>query len=111
MALGELVGLVAYIGRGRAASAAWRFLHRTRPGLDAYITAWRSDRPARTGTARIAAYVAAPSVVSAKEVDASRSGEGYEEIGWTTLLADVVRDDRTERVGGTVRARPSVAAR
>ena len=53
----------------------------------------------------------APSVISAKEVDASRSGQGYEEIGWTTLLADVVRDDRAERVGGTVRARPSVAPR
>jgi hypothetical protein len=113
------------IGYGRAASEAWQFLHRSRPGLDAYITAWRSDRPARTGTARIgtariaartgtariAAYIAASGVVSAKEVDASRSGQGYEEIGWTTLLADVVRDDRTERVGGTVRARPSVAAR
>lgn len=99
------------IGRGRAAYAAWQFLHRSRPGLDAYITAWRSDRPVRTGRARIAAYIAAPSVISAKEVDASRSGQGYEEIGWTTLLADVVRDDRAERVGGTVRARPSVAPR
>jgi hypothetical protein len=99
------------IGPGRAASAAWQFLHRSRPGLDAYITAWRSDRTARTGTAGIAAYIAAPPVVLAKEVDASRSDQGYEEIGWTTLLADVVRDDRTERVGGTVRARPSVAPR
>jgi hypothetical protein len=47
----------------------------------------------------------------AKEVDADRPGSDYEEIGWTSLLADVVREDRAERVGGTVRARPSVAAR
>jgi hypothetical protein len=93
------------------AAAAWRFLHRARPALDAYVMAWRSGSSAPVGRARIAAYISAPGLVSAKEVDASESGRGYDEIGWTTLLADVVRDDRAERVGGTVHARPSVAAR
>jgi hypothetical protein len=100
------------IGRWEGnASAAWRFLHRSSPALDAYVIAWRSGPAASRAHAGVAAYIAAAGVVSAKEVDASRSGQGYEEIGWATLLADVVREDRAERVGGTVHARPSIAAR
>ena len=100
------------IGRWEGnATAAWWFLHRSSPALDAYVTAWRSGPTGAAGCAGIAAYIAAAGVVSAKEVDADRPGSDYEEIGWTTLLADVVRDDRAERVGGTVHARPSVAAR
>ena len=100
------------IGRWEGnATAAWRFLHRSGPVLDAYVTAWRSGPTGAVGRAGIAAYIAAAGVVSAKEVDTDRPGSDYEEIGWTTLLADVVRDDRAERVGGTVHARPSVAAR
>lgn len=100
------------IGRWEGnASAAWRFLHRSSPALDAYVIAWRSGPTAPRAHAGVAAYIAAAGVVSAKEVDADRPGSDYEEIGWTTLLADVVRDDRAERVGGTVHARPSVAAR
>jgi hypothetical protein len=100
------------IGRWEGnATAAWRFLHRTSPALDAYVTAWRSGPAAPRARAGIAAYIAAAGVVSAKQVDADRAGSDYEDIGWTTLLADVVREDRAERVGGTVHARPSVAAR
>ncbi len=51
---------------------------------------------ARTG---IAAYISAAGVVSAKEVDTSPAA-GYELLGWTSLLADVVSDDREDRVGG-----------
>jgi hypothetical protein len=105
------------IGRWEGnAAAAWRFLHRSSPALDAYVTAWRSrsgGSTASAGRAGIAAYIAASAGVSAK-VDAGGPGgpgSGYEEISWTTLLADVVREDRAERVGGTVHARPSVAAR
>jgi hypothetical protein len=102
----------ASIGRWEGnAAAAWRFLHRGRSALDAYLMSWRSGPGALVGRARIAAYISAPGVVSAKELDASRLGPSYEEIGWTVLLADVVRDDRAERVGGTVHARPSVPAR
>jgi hypothetical protein len=100
------------IGRWEgSASAAWRFLHRASPALDAYVIAWRSGPTARRAHAGVAAYIAAAGVLSAKEVDANGPGSDYEEIGWATLLADVVREDRAERVGGTVHARPSVAAR
>ena len=75
------------------------------------MIAWRSGLTAPRAHAGVAAYITAAGVVSAKEVDANGPGSDYEEISWTTLLADVVRDDRAERVGGTVHARPSVAAR
>lgn len=100
------------IGRWEGnAAAAWGFLHRSNPALDAYVTAWRSGNTASAGRAGIAAYIAASAVVSAKEVDTHGPGMDRDEIGWATLLADVVRGDRAERVGGTVHARPSVAAR
>jgi trehalose synthase len=100
------------IGRWESnAAAAWRFLHRSAPALDAYIAAWRSERTGSLGGPALAAYISAPGVVSAKAVDVTGPDQRAAEICWTTLLADVVRDDRAERVGGTVQARPSVAAR
>jgi trehalose synthase len=100
------------IGRWESNTAtAWRFLHRSAPALDAYIATWRPDRAGWLGGRALAAYISAPAVVSAKAVDADRPGQRADEICWTTLLADVVRNDRAERVGGTVQARPSVAAR
>jgi len=32
-------------------------------------------------------------------------------VAWATALAEVIRDDRAETVGGTLHARPVVAAR
>jgi hypothetical protein len=103
------------VGRWQGnAAAAWHFLHRSNPALDAYVMTSRPRSHASSARARIAAYIAAPGVLSAKEVDAGGAvglDSGYDEIGWTTLLADVVSGDRAERVGGTERARPSIAAR
>jgi hypothetical protein len=100
------------IGRWEgSASTAWRFLHRSSPALDAYVFAWRSGPTAPRAHAGIAAYIAASGVLSAKEVDANGPGSDYKDIGWATLLADVVREDGAERVGGIVHARPSVALR
>jgi hypothetical protein len=81
----------------------WRSLHRRKPCLDAYITDW----PPRG----IAAFISAPDLVSAKEVQAGGQPQSLDELGWTSLLADVVAGDRDETVGGTLHARPSVAAR
>jgi hypothetical protein len=36
-------------------------------------------------------------------------GNPYRELGWGSLLADVVRADRDECVGGTLRPRPLAA--
>jgi hypothetical protein len=43
----------------------------------------------------------------AKDLDARLD----DELGWTSLLADVVHSDRDETVGGMRHARPVVAAR
>jgi hypothetical protein len=82
------------------AVAAWRFLHQTHPPLDAYVTGWRSagvPSPGRTG---IAAYISARRVIEAKDADAGNSDQPNENLVWTTALADVVTEDRAERVGG-----------
>jgi trehalose synthase len=89
---------------------AWRFLHRRPPRLDAYVIGWRP--PARQRFAGgLAALISSPGVVSAKETEAPAGRTGYEEITWTSLLADVVESDHHDRVGGMLHARPAVAAR
>jgi hypothetical protein len=56
-------------------------------------------------------YISATRAVEAMEADTATRDGSYEDLVWTTILADVVRDDRAERVGGTLHARPSVPAR
>jgi trehalose synthase len=95
---------------------AWRFVQRRRPQVDAYVTSWRPQvqRRFRRG---VAAFMSSPDVVSAKEVAPRGSREqripdaDYDELTWTSLLADVVQADHEEHVGGTLHARPTVAAR
>ena len=87
-----------------AATQAWRFLQRGRPCFDAYITDWR-----RGG---MAAFISALDVLSAKEGPAAGAGqEGHGALSMTSLLADIVRDDRGETVGGRKHPRPTVAPR
>jgi hypothetical protein len=79
------------------------------PTLDAWLTAWST---ANGGAPRgLAAFIGAPGILSAKEMGAGAPDDSYAQLGWRSLLADIVREDRAERVGGTVAARPFVAAR
>ena len=55
----------------------------------------------------VAALMPWAGVVAAKEM----RGSTYRDVGWCTLLADIVRTDREECVGGTLHARPTVAPR
>jgi hypothetical protein len=66
--------------------------------VDAYVMAW---------SGRVAAVMPAPCLMSLKEVERRL----YEDLGWGSLLADIVHSDRDERVGGRLHPRPSVAAR
>jgi hypothetical protein len=91
--------------RERGAHAIWHVLsaQERAPAVDAYLmtgTSW-------AGEAFVVALVPAADVVFAKEM----RGATYEDIGWCSLLADVVGADREECVGGTLHARPAVAAR
>ncbi|HWF35094.1 MAG TPA: hypothetical protein VG295_06970 [Solirubrobacteraceae bacterium] len=90
----------------KSAADAWRFLSRWRAPLDAYVTLWHApEREQRVG---IAAYISAPDAVSAK-VASGDPERRYEDLGWASVLADIVSTDREERVGGRLHARPAVA--
>jgi hypothetical protein len=74
---------------------AWQFLRSCTTGVDAYVTRWGSG---------LAAVMPAADVVAVR-ADPDRA------FGWRRALADVIRGDRDETVGGTRHPRPAVAAR
>ena len=85
--------------------------------VDAYLLSWReADRYGRPA-AGVAALMPCVSLVAAKRMGAGQpagepgaSKRRREAVGWSSALADVVNDDRHERVG-MLHARPRVAAR
>jgi hypothetical protein len=84
--------------------------------IDAYV--WTRRRLGRRGVVveRIAALMPCPDVVAAKDVEAPRAAdpgqrEADHDVGWGSVLADVVHADRGDRVGGAFHPRPTVAAR
>jgi hypothetical protein len=96
----------------RAARAAQSFLHGYTAAVDAYIMTW--PEPAGHGrlVERVAAAMPSCDVVATKEVAIAQDPDAPRRtLAWRTALADVVTDDRAGHVGGTVRVRPSVAAR
>jgi hypothetical protein len=93
------------------AQEAFAFLQRFSPGVDAYIMAWIDRGPRRAVVERIAAAMPSAGVVAAKEFPARGAGDDPERLAWRTALAEVVRSDRGESVGGTLHPRPVVAAR
>jgi hypothetical protein len=92
-----------------AGEATW--LRRPHPSMDAYVSGWQRDGARGARRVGLAVFMQSPDVVSAKEVQTQASGHGYGPMGWTSLLADVVREDHDERVGGRLHPRPNVAAR
>jgi len=74
---------------------AWQFLRSCTTGVDAYVTRWGSGLAAVMPSADVVAVTADPD----------------RESGWRRALADVIRGDRDETVGGTRHPRPAVAAR
>jgi hypothetical protein len=98
---------------GRPTAAAARtFLRRYTSRMDAYVMTWSPyDRRPRAVVERIAALMPSTDAVAAKDIPASYAGGEPRQLGWSTVLADVVHGDREETVGGTRHARPRVAAR
>jgi hypothetical protein len=109
----HVVGQVAIRPRPQRTSLqAWRFVHRAAPVIDAYATSWSTPLPRGCEQRGVAAFMAAPDAVAANEATSERgTGDWDPEVGWSRLLADVVRGGREEHVGGTRQARPAVAAR
>jgi hypothetical protein len=77
-----------------AGGPVWTLLNPCVCAVDAYARSW--DVPAQG--------------VSAVVPSAGRFADGTE-LGWAGVLADVVAADRGDTVGGTVHAKPRVAAR
>jgi hypothetical protein len=89
-----------------APGVAWTFMRDRASPVDAYVVTWLQATGAGRVEQRLAAVVPCADIVAAKEVEPER-----EDVGWSSLLADVVRADRHERVGGRRHARPDVAVR
>jgi hypothetical protein len=89
------VSVAAPARSGPGAREAWRFLRSLTTGVDAYVTRWGRG---------LAAVMPSADLVTAR-------AEPDTKLGWIGVLADVVRGDRDETVGGTRHPRPAVAAR
>ncbi len=122
-----LSAIVIQPARERGAHAVWRirvaggpgseprraleFLQRFTTGIDAYILSWQ-ERGARGELIEsVGAALPSAGMVAAKEFPARFTGDEPRRLAWRMALAEIVRSDRGERVGGTQRPRPAVAPR
>lgn len=65
------------------------------------------------GPARVTALIPAGGLLDTREVPPSRDAARGERVAlaWTSLLGDILEEDRADHVGGTIGVRPVVAAR
>jgi hypothetical protein len=123
-----LTALLAESVRARGAHAVWHvrpagarrrpgvseassFLRRHTPAVDARVMAWRQPGPRGTPTERIAALMPCAGLMAACEIASGEPAPEPRRVGWRSVLAEVIQGDRDEVVGGTLHARPAVAAR
>ena len=93
------------------ARQALEFVGQFTPGIDAYLLSW-VERSARGQTVeRVAAAMPSPGIVATKEFPARFPAGEPRRLAWQMALAEVVRSDRDEAVGGTLHPKPTVAAR
>jgi hypothetical protein len=78
--------------------------------IDAYLVVTRTG--GRVSVDRVTAFIPACRLAAAKDSPAAGAMPAQlRGIGWSAAVAEVVRSDREETVGGTLRPRPGVAAR
>lgn len=121
-----LSAVVIQAVRERGAHAVWRvpagggsgatrqaseFLRRFTRGVDAYILAWRYRDSRGEIVESIGAAMPSAGILAAKEFPTRFSGDQPRRLAWRMALAEIVRSDRGERVGGTLHPCPTVAAR
>jgi hypothetical protein len=98
-------------GRGAAGHRAFDFLRCSTPGVDAYVMAWFERGHRGEVVERVAAAMPSAGILATKQFPLRFAGHEPRRLAWTMALAEVVRSDREECVGGTLHPRPSVAAR
>jgi hypothetical protein len=95
----------------RAVREAMDFLRRHAARADAFVVSWR-EYPGGRRVECLAAVMPVADTVAAKAFPATGSRtQRPRDVGWGSLLADLVVDDRREHVGGRRHVRPFVAAR
>lgn len=113
--------------RARGAHAVWRiqiargwpnparqaleFVGRFTPGVDAYLLSWIERGAHGEAVERVAAAMPSAGIVATKEFPARFRRSELRRLAWRMALAEVVRTDRDEAVGGTLHPKPAVAAR
>lgn len=93
-----------------AAQAPLEFLAAVPSCVDAYLLSWRERRGPDTVVERVAAAMPAAGIVAAKEFPGGAPGDPRT-LAWRMAVAEVIRTDREEAVGGRLHAKPAVAAR
>jgi hypothetical protein len=95
-----------------SAQAALELLAEMPGCLDAYLLSWRENRGHDEVVERVVAAMPAAGIVAAKEFPLGVPGEEDPcPLAWRMAVAEVVRTDRQEAVGGRLHAKPAVAAR
>jgi hypothetical protein len=93
------------------ARQALEFVGRFTPGIDAYLLSWIERRAHGEMVERVAAAMPSAGIVATKEFPVRYRSREPRRLAWRMALAEVVRSDRDEAVGGTLHPRPTVAAR
>lgn len=92
---------------------AWDYVSAYTGPVDAYLVAEPSETGHHTRVERVTTFMPSPALAAAKDVPAADepSGDHPRDIGWICAVAEVVRGDRDENVGGRLHPRPAVPPR
>jgi len=124
----SLSAMLIDAARERGAHAIWRvrlrggsstpgtrqaleFVHRFTPGVDAYVITWQERRSHGEVFESVAAAMPAAGILASKQFPSRSAGVEPRRLAWRMALAEIVRSDRGDCVGGTLQPRPAVAAR
>jgi hypothetical protein len=94
-----------------SARAVLELLAEVPPCIDAYLLSWREDRVHGEMVERLVAAMPAAGIIAAKEFPLGAPDEDPRPLAWRMAVAEIVRTDREEAVGGRRHAKPAVAPR
>jgi hypothetical protein len=94
-----------------AVGQALDLMRRITSGVDAYVLAWRERTWRGQMTECVAAAIPAAAIMVAKQFPAVLDPENPRRLAWRMTVAEAVRSDREECVGGRLHPKPVVAAR
>lgn len=94
-----------------AACQALEFVRRFTRGVDAYVTTWQERGSRGEIFESVAGLMPSAGILASKEFPSRSAGVEPRRLAWRMALAEIVRSDRGECVGGTLKPRPTIAAR